>query len=147
MTTDPNELTARESEVLALAWQCMESDPKIDFTKLAQLANYTPASASVIFGKIKRKLKAKATGVSTAPATPKKSKSARQPRTPASAKRAAASDAADGTPSKKSKKAKKPASDDEDEEFGNFTVKREEITDINEGADAFFKEAGEYAQI
>ena len=26
---DGNELTARENEVLALAWQCMESDPKV----------------------------------------------------------------------------------------------------------------------
>jgi hypothetical protein len=31
MTTDPNELTARESEVLALAWQCMDTDPKVCF--------------------------------------------------------------------------------------------------------------------
>ena len=32
MTADPNELTARESEVLALAWQCMDSDPKVCFS-------------------------------------------------------------------------------------------------------------------
>jgi hypothetical protein len=27
--SDPNNLTAREVEVLALAWQCMDSDPKV----------------------------------------------------------------------------------------------------------------------
>lgn len=34
MTADPNELTARESEVLALAWQCMDSDPKVCFSNM-----------------------------------------------------------------------------------------------------------------
>jgi hypothetical protein len=37
MTTDPNELTARESEVLALAWQCMDTDPKVCFLDYAQI--------------------------------------------------------------------------------------------------------------
>lgn len=26
---NPNDLTPREMEVLALAWQCMDSDPKV----------------------------------------------------------------------------------------------------------------------
>ncbi|OSS44475.1 hypothetical protein B5807_10757 [Epicoccum nigrum] len=151
MTNDPNELTARESEVLALSWQCMETDPKIDFNKLAQLAGYTPNSASVIFGKIKRKLKAKAAGASSAPATPKKStaNTPKTPKTPKSGKRAAASEAVDGTPSKRSKRAiKKPAAgdDDEDEEFGKFTVKKEEVADISTGADEFFlQQVDDYA--
>lgn len=38
MTTDPNELTARESEVLALAWQCMDTDPKVCFSTLRTLS-------------------------------------------------------------------------------------------------------------
>jgi hypothetical protein len=28
--SDPNDLSAREMEVLALAWQCMESEPKVN---------------------------------------------------------------------------------------------------------------------
>ena len=40
---------------------------------------------------------------------------------------------------------KKAANDDDDEEFGNFNVKKEEVTDINNGADTFFQEATAYA--
>ena len=118
----------------------------IEHTNLAQ---YTPGSASVTFGKIKRKLKAKASGTSggsTAAATPKKAAALRVPRTPKSGKRGATENAATGTPSKKGKKATKPAAnDDDDEEFGNFDVKKEEVTDINNGADTFFQEATAYA--
>ncbi|KAJ4989833.1 hypothetical protein SVAN01_04670 [Stagonosporopsis vannaccii] len=142
---DPNELTAREKEVLALAWQCMDTDPKIDFTKLAQLGGYTPASANVTFGKIKRKLKAKAAGPSAVPDTPKKGAGGR-PKTPKSGKRGATEEpAAAGTPSKKGKKATKPVNDDDEDEFVNLKVKKEEIASINGEADAFFKEATEYA--
>ncbi|EOA81738.1 hypothetical protein ACJQWK_11114 [Exserohilum turcicum] len=49
--------SAREMEVLALAWQCMETPPKIDMVKLAALTGYTPGSASVTLGNIKRKIK------------------------------------------------------------------------------------------
>ncbi|KAL7779588.1 hypothetical protein CFE70_009092 [Pyrenophora teres f. teres 0-1] len=38
--------TPREMEVLALAWHCMESQPKIDMNKLASLTGYTPGSAT-----------------------------------------------------------------------------------------------------
>jgi hypothetical protein len=66
--SDPNDLSAREMEVLALAWQCMESEPKvsspsstsrsstkkqhpaqyyqIDNKKLAELTGVWKASAS-----------------------------------------------------------------------------------------------------
>jgi len=108
------------------------------------MSQYTPGSANVTFGKIKRKLKAKAAGAPAVPATPKKATGGR-PKTPKSNKRGATEEpAAAGTPSKKSKKVTKPQSDD-DEEFVNFTVKKEEISDMNSGADAFFKEATEYA--
>lgn len=32
--SDPNDLTAREMEVLALAWQCMDNDPKVSTSSL-----------------------------------------------------------------------------------------------------------------
>lgn len=90
-------------------------------------------------GKIKRKLKNKAAGSTGVVNTPKKSATPRAPRTPKSGKRGATEDAAEGTPSKKSKKASKPANnDDDDDEFGNFTVKKEEVNDINAGGDTFF---------
>lgn len=89
-------------------------------------------------GKIKRKLKLKAAGSSGVISTPKK---AAVPRTPKSAKRGASETAAESTPTKKSKKTSKPAvNDDEDDEFANFSVKKEEIKDINAGADSFFQE-------
>ncbi|KAF2632758.1 hypothetical protein BU25DRAFT_453942 [Macroventuria anomochaeta] len=145
--SDPTDLTPREMEVLALAWQCMDSDPKVDYIKLAELTGYTTASAGVTFGKIKRKLKAKATGSSKVPATPKKSGNAvGRPKTPKSGKRSATEDAAAGTPSKKGKKVSNPANNDEDdEEFGNFNIKKEEVVDISNGTDAFFQEANAYA--
>ena len=40
------------------------------------------------------------------------------------------------------------AEDDEDEEFGKFTVKKEEVADISTGADDFFQQqAGDYAAL
>ncbi|KAK5275778.1 hypothetical protein LTR16_012137 [Cryomyces antarcticus] len=56
-------LSQRDTEVLALAWQCFETEPKIDYDKLAQLANYkTLASARVCFGNIKKKVQLLAAG-------------------------------------------------------------------------------------
>lgn len=104
---------------------------------------YTPGSASVTMGKIKRKLKLKAvasTGASSSTATPKKAAAPRVPRTPKSgSKRVATVEAADGTPSKKGKKTHD--NEDDDEEFANFTVKKEEVADINNGANSYFEEA------
>ncbi|KAH6620452.1 hypothetical protein C7974DRAFT_234414 [Boeremia exigua] len=144
---DSNDLTAREMEVLGLAWQCMDSDPKIDYTKLAQLTGYTPGSASVTFGKIKRKLKAKAAGSSAVSVTPKKAAGGipKTPKTPKSGKRGATEDAATGTPSKKGKKASKAVNDEEEDEFDNLPIKKEEVAEVNAIADGFFKEATAYA--
>ncbi|KAJ4326337.1 hypothetical protein N0V94_000012 [Neodidymelliopsis sp. IMI 364377] len=148
--SDASDLSAKEMQVLALAWQCMETDPKIDFAKLAALTGYTPGSANVTFGKIKRKLKAKAaatSGVPVAPKTPKKSTTAT---TPKSGKRGAAGidGATADTPSKRSKKVSKPARDeDDDEEFATLKVKKEEIDDIAAGADVFFQEMNAYAEV
>ncbi|KAI1542971.1 PIG-U domain containing protein [Pyrenophora tritici-repentis] len=64
--------TPREMEVLALAWKCMETQPKVDMNKLASLTGYTPGSASVTFGKIKQKIRLVGDSLSSAgPAPPK----------------------------------------------------------------------------
>ncbi|KAF2691984.1 hypothetical protein K458DRAFT_285033 [Lentithecium fluviatile CBS 122367] len=139
-------LSPRETEVLALAWQCMDSEPKIDFNKLADLAGYTPQSASVTFSKIKRKLKAHADGNSSgAPNTPKMPANT-APKTPKSGnKRAATIPAADGeSPFKKKKSPTKKSAycqDDDDEEFKNVRVKSEETTDLLRGAAEFYNQA------
>lgn len=197
--SDPNDLTTREMEVLALAWQCMETEPKVsDMTllleapevneliltaspdqyqqastidwrtltflhlKASSLSNfadthqYTPGSASVTLGKIKRKLKLKAaasTGImpttnTAVPATPRKARNnaAGQPKTPKSGKRGATNGTDGDTPSKRGKKTSKSSNDnDDDEEFAAFSVKKEEISDIKNGADAFFQVATAFA--
>lgn len=98
-------------------------------------------------GKIKRKLKAKAAGsIGVVNNTPKKTATPRPARTPKSGKRGASEAAAEDTPSKKGKKASKPANDeDDDDEFADFKVKKEEVSDINAGADAFYQELSAHA--
>ncbi|KAF1934149.1 uncharacterized protein M421DRAFT_302 [Didymella exigua CBS 183.55] len=142
--SNPNDLTSREMEVLALAWQCMDTEPKINTKKLAELTGYTEGSASVTMGKIKRKLKLKAAGSSSVVNTPKKAATPHVPRTPKSAKRGAAEAVAGGTPSKKGRTSKPANDDDDDEEFGKFSIKKEEVNDINAGADTF-QETSHYA--
>ncbi|PVI02335.1 hypothetical protein DM02DRAFT_670625 [Periconia macrospinosa] len=118
-------LSSREMEVLALAWQCMDTEPKIDFEKLATLAGYgSRNSASVTFNNIRKKIKNSAPTSSSVPATPRKTKQAagggsavKTPRsgggtsTPGTKKRGAAkSSVVDaGTPSKKQKNSKSVA--------------------------------------
>ncbi|RMZ69378.1 gpi transamidase component pig-u [Pyrenophora seminiperda CCB06] len=114
--------TSRDMEVLALAWQCMETQPKIDMNKLALLTGYTPGSASVTFGKIKQKLKLLGEARSSSgPAPPKNGHRAQSassaPSTPR--KRTAATT----TPSSSAKKAKQfeqTAEDEEDDEEDDF---------------------------
>ncbi|KAJ4358482.1 uncharacterized protein N0V89_003066 [Didymosphaeria variabile] len=114
-TEEASAFTAREMEVLALAWQCFESEPKIDIKKLARLTGYTEGSASVTIGKIKRKLKAHGAGAGagvsggTPASTPKKTNAAK---TPKSAKRGA-DKTFNESPAKK-KKAEVQQEDDED---------------------------------
>ncbi|KAJ4366654.1 hypothetical protein N0V95_000155 [Ascochyta clinopodiicola] len=103
MTQKPTTLSARENEVLALAWQCFEADPKyiphILFTTFLNLRNtpphpsaipssnptsptiqlthppqYTIGSARFTLGKIKTKLKTLSTSTSVSPATTPSSK-------------------------------------------------------------------------
>ncbi|KAF2641700.1 hypothetical protein P280DRAFT_516720 [Massarina eburnea CBS 473.64] len=83
--------SAKEMQNLALAWQCMETEPKINMDKFAELAGYgSRASASVTFGNLKRKLKALADGnnfARTPVSTPKKSATSATTKTPRSGKR------------------------------------------------------------
>ncbi|EMD65877.1 hypothetical protein COCSADRAFT_159464 [Bipolaris sorokiniana ND90Pr] len=113
--------TPREMEVLALAWQCMETQPKIDMAKLGSLAGYTPASASVTFGRIKSKLKLLGESLQDTPGTPgtpSKSMPKKKAATPASTprKRKNAAPAADATPSKKGKMPMREEDDVEDDD-------------------------------
>ncbi|KAF2823523.1 hypothetical protein CC86DRAFT_69053 [Ophiobolus disseminans] len=150
-------LSAREMEVLALAWQCMEAQPKIDMNKLAQLTGYTPRSASVTFGNIKRKIKLLGEGLAAnGPTTPKKGgghgrAKAGPTTTPKSTGKRSAKAAANGdddipdpeeTPTKRAKKAgsKKAREDldDDEEEFNFGRIKKEEIDDIHNSATGLY---------
>ncbi|KAK6202224.1 hypothetical protein LQW54_008936 [Pestalotiopsis sp. IQ-011] len=67
------ELTAREVEVLAAAWQSFKSDPEVDIPKLSQLVGFqNPRSAANLMGQIKKKLTAmEANGDFSVAAVPK----------------------------------------------------------------------------
>ncbi|KAI4936414.1 hypothetical protein J4E85_001744 [Alternaria conjuncta] len=131
-------LSAREIEVLALAWQCVDPQPKVDMVKLAALTGYTPGSASVTFGNIKRKLKNMAAGASEdSPATPAKSRSGGRARatTATSTPKKRGATAAPSSASKR-RAARQPSpsvsdgnnDDDDDDDFGLHgpKVKKEE---------------------
>ncbi|KAK6418348.1 hypothetical protein LTR95_017200 [Oleoguttula sp. CCFEE 5521] len=69
-----NEFTDHERKLMALAWQCFDTKPKVDYKKLAGLAGMTnPVSASNAWSKICKKIEAQAgaTGDGTPAATPK----------------------------------------------------------------------------
>ncbi|KAH9863115.1 hypothetical protein IAQ61_009392, partial [Plenodomus lingam] len=135
-----NPLSAREMEVLALAWQCMDVQPKIDTHKLASLTGYTPGSASVTMGNIKRKLKILGDSLTSksGPTTPKKTVT---PKSTAGSKRGAP---ANETPSKRQKSGGRPkqqhsAKDDEDDDEEmtkteeSIKVKKELFEDAMDG--------------
>ncbi|TKA22369.1 hypothetical protein B0A50_08251, partial [Salinomyces thailandicus] len=51
-------LSQKQMEYLALAWQCFESEPKINYDKFAQVANLASAhSARELMRVTKKKLK------------------------------------------------------------------------------------------
>ncbi|OAL56525.1 hypothetical protein IQ07DRAFT_674709 [Pyrenochaeta sp. DS3sAY3a] len=127
----------REMEVLALAWQCMDTQPKIDYEKLALLTGYTKGSAAVTFQKIKKKigdLGASISGVPI-PATPKKNNAGKAAATPKSGGKRAAT--ANESPTKRAKKTvgkkgKKVVDEDEEPEVEPMKVKKEEVDDEDE---------------
>jgi hypothetical protein len=82
--------------------------------KLAKLTGYTTGSASVTFGKIKRKMK-------------QHGPTGRDEETP-----------------RKKKAAKRYDSDDDDEEFKHVKVKKEEKNELLQGADQYFKQEEAY---
>jgi hypothetical protein len=112
--------------------------------KLASLTGYTPGSASVTFGNIKRKIKLLGDGLAAdGPATPKKAggpgrgKAGTTPKS--TGKRGAGKADGDGeTPSKRAKKTKKTTNDHEDDEESIPKVKKEELADITNGAMDFY---------
>jgi hypothetical protein len=117
--------------------------------KLASLTGYTPGSASVTFGNIKRKLKLLGEGLAAdGPATPKKGggpgRSKASGATPKSTGKRSVSKApgtADETPTKRAKKGtvKKARDDDhDDDEHFHPNVKREEVAELNSNALDFY---------
>ncbi|KAI2776265.1 hypothetical protein F4815DRAFT_360493 [Daldinia loculata] len=131
------QFTARDMEILGIAWQCFEVAPKINWNKLAQLAPFKNAStARACFGPIKKKL-ALASGESTTANTS-------EPSTPTKGgkKRKAGSEKTPGS-GKKTKTSRKALSkfkddDGEDEDEINAKIKadikaqeEEDDTDAN----------------
>ncbi|KAF2160476.1 hypothetical protein M409DRAFT_59956 [Zasmidium cellare ATCC 36951] len=136
------DFSEREKELMALAWQCFEEEPKIQFPKLAEMAGMTNAgSASNAWRNIKKKLatiaagngNGSADGVTTpkVKATPKRKKKAANDD----------DDDAEETPAKKTKatpkkKAKKAAAEengyeeDDDEEKPKVKADTSESDDL-----------------
>jgi hypothetical protein len=115
--------------------------------KLASLTGYTPGSASVTFGTIKRKIKQLGEGLAAeGPATPKKGARSKPTITPKSTgkRTATATDAnEDESPSKRPKKGSaKKTRDDDDDDDEHFVprVKKEEIADLNASAVDFYSQ-------
>jgi hypothetical protein len=98
-------------------------------TKLASLTGYTTGSAAFTMSKIRRKLKARTAGISAASPTPKKASG--RPRTNKNA------DEEVGTPSKRAKKGAVAEQDDDEEDFAP-AIKKEEVSELNQGANVYF---------
>ncbi|RYC55726.1 hypothetical protein CHU98_g10482 [Xylaria longipes] len=61
--TQEGELSEKEKAILGYAWKCFDSEPKVDYEKLAGLGGYTnPKSAANILAAAKKKLKTFAGG-------------------------------------------------------------------------------------
>lgn len=127
--------------------------PQVDTNKLAALAGYTPASASVIFGKIKTKLRQM--GEATAANGPINTTPARNVGSTTNApkstgKRGAKTMQGDGEPATPSKRPRKTApknakDDDEDDEFSVGSIKREELMDIQSSMNDFLQQVQDFA--
>jgi hypothetical protein len=120
------------------------NSPQIDMNKLAFLTGYTPGSASVTFGNIKRKIKLLGEGLAAnGPTTPKKASGSGRGKagtTPKSTgKRGADKDGE--SPTKRAKKGaamKRSNDESDDEELFAPKVKKEESADITTGANDFY---------
>ncbi|KAF2110446.1 hypothetical protein BDV96DRAFT_651084 [Lophiotrema nucula] len=141
--SEDTKFSAREMEVLALCWQCFDGEPKINYDKLADLTGYTIGSAKTTVGNLKRKLNRI---TSSANANPTPGKGAGTPKTPR--KRATKPADNDESPTKKRRTpAKKAAAaqQDDEEEYSVFKIKKEEVGELNNGADAFYNQTASYA--
>jgi hypothetical protein len=151
-------LSPREMEVLALAWQCMDAPPKVRILPPSTHPNPTDPSPH------RSTCKSSPSSPATPPAPPpsplapssansKPSATPPAPRPPSTPSRSgakrAAKPAADDTPSKRAKKPAPPhkakhlsaqdaADDDDDDELFAPAIKKEEVLELNVGANLYF---------
>ncbi|OCK86085.1 hypothetical protein K432DRAFT_399681 [Lepidopterella palustris CBS 459.81] len=133
-------LNPQHSRLLALAWQCFESEPKIDYEKLSRLSGYTVGSAKVTVGTIKRKMRiAAGEDVATKSSSPSKGDGVTAT-TPRKRKSTTHGDE-QGSSKKRGKKGQAAAApanlDDDDEEFERSPIRKSEHDAILAGASAY----------
>ncbi|KAI1127230.1 hypothetical protein F5Y10DRAFT_266303 [Nemania abortiva] len=155
--TNDGELTLKEKAILGLAWKCFQSEPKIDWDKLASLGGYTnPRSAQNLLSVAKKKLNASIDATDAAEdngnengndndngnvASPKTPRGKKLATTPRGKKRAAETEGDDGDVARTPKRAKKTPTkrtpkpvqhEDQDED----EIKEEINAEDNEAGDA-----------
>jgi hypothetical protein len=120
--------------------------------KLARLTGYTEGSASVTFGKIKRKLKSHTSSLdggntnALPTSTPKKNGGPGRGKvgTPGSGAGKKRNADGDDSPTKKAKatpkKSKKVMDDDDDDEFVTPKIKKEELAEVTDMAYDFYQQ-------
>ncbi|KAI8959896.1 hypothetical protein F5Y11DRAFT_331564 [Daldinia sp. FL1419] len=126
------QLTAREMEVLAIAWQCLEGSPKVNYAQLARRAPFKNATtARSCFAPIRKKLSLALGGLDGAkigePGTPTKGGGKRKAgaqKTPGSGKKAKAT-------GKTCDVSLKFEEEDDDEDEANAKIKAALKTDID----------------
>ncbi|KAF3054862.1 hypothetical protein GL218_07731 [Daldinia childiae] len=141
-----NDITEKETQVLAMAWKCFKAPPEVDYDKLAKLTGYTnPKSVQNVLYTVKKKIENGDEG----PATPTK-RTPKAKTTPASRKRKVTrNDEEDGddsitsTPRKRARGKKLALSketvnddDDDDSESGKKDSTQDDIDvkeEISEG--------------
>ncbi|RYP68836.1 hypothetical protein DL771_006454 [Monosporascus sp. 5C6A] len=73
-------LSARESELVAKAWQCLKTEPQIDFSKFAEQCGYkNEATARVCWNGVRKKLSEAAGAAPSGPAGPKRKAAGSKP--------------------------------------------------------------------
>ncbi|KAI0376768.1 hypothetical protein F5Y04DRAFT_285570 [Hypomontagnella monticulosa] len=137
-----SEITEKEAQVLATAWQCFRTQPEIDLPKLAKLTGYTnPRSVQNVLSAVKKKISAGLPADDEGPTTPVKN-TPKAKATPRKRKNIGgsdddSSDVASPTPAKRSRrklKISEPIVKDEDED------ENQGENDLKEHADAPVKE-------
>ncbi|RYP60614.1 hypothetical protein DL769_008044 [Monosporascus sp. CRB-8-3] len=88
-------LSARDSELVAKAWQCLKTEPQIDFSKFAELCDYkNEATARASWNVVRKKLAEAAGAAPSGPAGSKRKAAGSKPVPPPAPKPAAAAAAA-----------------------------------------------------